>query len=268
MAGLVLATASASMLRQQRSVRWTSSLNGGEAQMRPLLQLLPNELAHLDPSAGDLAPGQASDSTLQLRAVVATSFACDSATSSITLTPDATSAVAIGGVARLPAAGDSLWFAVSDSAGWQPRRIVAIARVSAGCLSPPLPAGPSYRLTLDGDISAPGATPVRITRHERFVVYRASDARWYLGLRDWSDGTGRFAAPQPIAGPFISALANERTGFRYFDGAGSEIVPNGSNESSVRRVRVSSLISVPSRGAADSVRRDSVDVALAGRGAP
>ena len=241
-AALVLATATSSLLHQQRGARWAVAWSGAEAQMRPLAQLLPGELAPLDAGAGDLVSGAASDSTMQLRAVVASSLACDSAAAVLTLVPDLPSRGAIGGVARAPVAGDSLWYYPSDLLGWQSRRVLAVSHSSVACGLPASPAGSTYRLTLDAPAGAPGGTPVRVTRQERYVVYRASDGWWYLGNRAWSASTGTFAAPQPIAGPFLRSLASgAHTGFRYFDSLGVVVVPNGANERSIARVRVSSI---------------------------
>ena len=269
LASLVLAVASGSLLRQQRAARWVGGVDAGEGQMRVMSALLPAELALLDPVAGDIAAGEATDSTIEIRAVVASSFTCDSATTAATLIPDGLPGTPIGGTGRSPVTGDSLWYYVSDSLGWQARRILSAARVGTSCALPPSTAGMSQRLTLDAPIDVGGATPVRITRRERYVIYRASDGRWYLGLRDWSAAVGAFSAPQPVAGPFLRALASgARTGFRFFDSAGAVLLPNGSNEQRIARVRIASLVSLPAFAAADSVRRDSIDVALARSGAP
>lgn len=265
--GLVLGAATSSLLHQQRGARWAGALGGAEAQMRPLVQLLPAELAVLDAGAGDLVSGAASDSTIQIRAVVASSLACDTAAIAVTLLPDLTSGVATGGVARAPVVGDSLWFYPSDSLGWQPRRVVSVTHGSTACRLPATPAGAAYKLTLDAPAYASGGTPVRVTRQERYVVYRASDGWWYLGARAWSVAAGSFAAPQPIAGPFLRTRGSAITGFRYFDSLGAVVVPNGTNERAIARVRVSSIALVPSLAGSDSVRRDSADVALARSGA-
>jgi len=265
---LVLGTAASSLLHQQRGARWAVASSGAEAQMRPLAQLLPGELASLDADAGDIGSGTASDSTLQLRAVVASSLSCDSAALVVTLVPDLPAGTPAGGVARPPVAGDSLWFYPNDSLGWQARHVVRVSRASVGCSLPASPASATYRLTLSAPASVPGATPLRVTRQERYVVYRASDGWWYLGARTWSSATSTFAAPQPIAGPFVRALpAGAITGFRYFDSLGAALVPNGANERAVARVRVSSIALVPSLAGSDSVRRDSADVSLERRGA-
>ena len=263
--GMVLGVAASSMLRQQRSARWIEGLSGAELQLRAALRLITDELEPLDPSAGDLAAGQASDSTLQLRAVVAASLTCDSS-ALVTLVPDTGSSPPLGGVARAPAIGDSLWLDRGDSLGWEGHAVIGVARVAVPCAVPTAARAPAWRITLNAPAGVPSATPVRITRWERWVVYRASDGRWYLGLRDWNPTAGRFLAAQPIAGPFVRAAGGAITGFRYFDDAGAELTPDGTNERAIARVRISTLSAVPALGA-DSVRRDSADAVLSRRGA-
>ena len=98
-------------------------------------------------------------------------------------------------------------------------------------------------------------------------MYRGGDGRWYAGIRDYSPATARFLAAQPIAGPFLHALrGGARTGFRYFDAAGADLDPDGTNERSIARVRITALSVVPS--AIDSVRHDSADAVLSRPGAP
>ena len=263
--GLVLTVAAGSMLRQQRAVRWIEGLTAAELQLRPVLRLVADELEPLDATAGDLAAGQASDSSLELRAVVAASLTCDSS-ASVTLVPATDESPPLGGAARAPIVGDSVWL-YRDSLGWQGHVVAAVARPTAACGVPASAPGPAFALALDVPAGVPAATPVRVTRWERWVVYRAGDGRWHLGIRDWSASTSRFLAAQPVAGPFVRRTGNdERTGFRYFDASGVELVPDGTNERAIARVRITTLSPVLS-GAADVVRRDSADAVLSRRGA-
>ena len=271
--GILLAAAGSSMLRQQRGARWVEGMTGAELQLRPVLRALPDELTLLDASAGDIGAGQASDSTLQLRSVVASSLTCDTATAAaITLLPETSAVAPLGGEMRNPSAGDSVWLYGGDSLGWRGATVVSSSRVTTGCVVPSLASGPAYRLTLDAPAAVGGATPVRVTRWERWVLYRASDGRWYVGVRDWSATTARFLAPQPVAGPFLRTLpTGERTGFRYFDASDALLVPDGTNERSIARIRVTTL-STAAPGAPGTplsgVRRDSADAVLSRRGAP
>jgi prepilin-type N-terminal cleavage/methylation domain-containing protein len=267
--GIVLAAAGGSMLRQQRGARWVEGLTGAELQMRPVLRSLADELTQLDASVGDVEAGQASDSSVQIRSVVASTLTCDTASATVTLIPASSSAPSLGGEARVPAAGDSLWVYRGDSLGWGGVAVTAVSRVTAGCALPSLAAGPALRLAVDAPTAVSGATPVRITRWERWVVYRAGDGQWYVGIRDWSTSTARFLAPQPVAGPFVRTLpSGARTGFRYFDGTGAPLVPDGTNERAIARIRVTTLSAAARNAPAASVRRDSADAVLARRGVP
>ena len=92
----------------------------------------------------------------------------------------------------------------------------------------------------------------------------ASAAKYDAGPGSFLDA----AAPQPIAGPFVrSTRGGASTGFRYFDSLGARVIPNGTNERTIARVRLSSIALVPSFAGTDSIRRDSADVALTRGGA-
>jgi len=265
--GIVLSVATGSMLRQQRGVRWIEGLGSAELQVRPVMHLLADELSSLDAAAGDVAAGQASDTALQLRAMVAASLSCDSA-SSLTLLPETSATPALAGSARAPAVGDSVWLYGGATSGWRARSVTGVLRVTTACAVPTSAPGPAFRLVLDGSANAAAGTPVRVTRWERWVVYRGGDGRWYAGIRDYSPATARFLAAQPIAGPFLRAVRNgARTGFRYFDASGSALDPDGTNERSIARVRLTALSVVPTTGT-DSVRLDSADAVLSRPGAP
>jgi len=265
--GIVLTIAAGSMLRQQRGARWIEGLSGAELQLRPVMRFLTDELSDLDASAGDVAPGQASDSSLQLRTVVATSLTCDS-TAAVTLLPEGAAVPALGSSARPPADGDSVWLYLGAVYGWSVRRVAGVSRVTTACAVPTSARGPAFRLLLDAPADVPAGTPVRVTRWERWAVYRAGDGRWYAGIRDFSPTTSRFLAAQPVAGPFLrTTRGGLRTGFRYFDAAGTALVPDGTNERSIARVRITAL-SVVRTAATDSVRQDSADAVLSRPGAP
>ena len=265
LAGIVLAVAAGSLLRQQRGVRWIDGLTGAELQSRAVLRLVADELEALDAGAGDIAAAQASDSSLELRAVVAASLTCDSA-GTVTLVPETQASPPLGGAARAPAVGDSAWF-YRDSLGWHGHTVTSVSRTTTACAVPSSASGPAFALSLDRPANVPGATPVRVTRWERWVVYRAGDGRWHLGIRDWSASASRFLGAQPVAGPFLRRTPDgRRTGFRYFDASEAELVPDGTNERAIARVRITTLSAVPST-TGDGVRRDSAEAVLSRRGA-
>ena len=259
---IVLAAATGSLLRQQRThadLRWLS--NAG-AQLRSALLTVSGHLSAINTEAGDLTAGQAEDSAMQFRALVAQSVACAHGIGATSLTPDAPGQIPIGGTASVPRAGDSLWW-LADST-WLARTIRSVTSVSGSCSSPPV-VGATLRLDLMGTDTIPAGTPVRVTRQARYGIYRASDGTWQLGYREWNDPLQQFAAPQPVAGPLLRSAGSRRSGFRYFDSAGTELLAAGGpiDVSRVARMRVEALALAPiTQAGRDSVRADSVDIAV------
>jgi hypothetical protein len=211
------------------------------------MRLLADELSMLDASAGDVAPGQASDSALQLRTVVAASLTCDSA-SPLTLLPERRDARAGEQRARSPPSGDSVWSV--------PRRASAGCARGDGRGARDLrlrrsddASGPTFRSCSTRPADVPAGTPVRVTRWERWVVYRARRRPMVrrhprVQSRDRALRSRRSRLPAvPARGAPVA-----RTGFRYFDASGQRARPDGTNERSIARVRVTALSVVRSTG--------------------
>ena len=117
-------------------------------------------------------------------------------------------------------------------------------------------------LCYDGILPPPDAQWLRVTRPTRYAFYRAGDGTWQLGFREWSEASGSFSAPQPIAGPFVRSSAGHRSRFRYFDSSGEELTGPGI-ERSVSRIRIHTYALTGAYEAAyDTVRADSTDEAL------
>jgi hypothetical protein len=265
---IVLGTASASVLRQQRDARRVAGVAADAAQGRVASLQIPAELGDLAPSAGDLVGGEARDTALQLRSAIATGVACDSAVGQAMLASSNRDDLAPGGVATLPRAGDSLWWYADAATGWRAQRIMDARGVTAPC---PVHVGgggqgPVLRLALTVRDTIPAGVVLRVTRPLAYVVYRGGDGTWQLGMREWIDATQRFAPPQPIAGPFARSLrSGVRTGFRYFDANDWELGAGvgGAEMGRIARIRITTVALVRSGIASgDSVHVDSADVAL------
>lgn len=258
---VVLGAATLSVLRQQRTHARIANVASSDAQLRSATGMLAGQLAFIDAAAGDIAPGEARDTAVQLRASITSALACDRGINGVTFLPDPSGAVALGGSASDPRVGDSLWF-LGDST-WRGVRISGVAAVTVACPSPFANKGPSLRLTLSGstDTIMAGA-PLRVTRPIRYAFYRASDGTWQLGFREWSEPTTSFAAPQPVAGPFVRQGSGRQTRLRYFASGGEELV-GAVSERSAARIRVVTFASLTAWEAGqDSLRSDSVEVAL------
>jgi hypothetical protein len=271
LAGLVLATATLSVLHQQRTASRVAALWSAQSQLGPAATLLPGELAQLAFNSGDLVAGEASDTAVELRAPVASSISCDSAVGSATLIPATADSLLLGGVASAPRVGDSLWWFPEGDSSWRGRRVVAVGARSVQCTGPVSVRGSAVRLTLDSPDTVPAGSPIRVTRMTRYSVYRSGDGSWQLGRREWTEPARQLAAIQPVAGPFLRlgrGAGTPTTGFRYFDAAGQELV-TPVNVALVRRIRATALVLAPAHEPGqDSTRRDSADVALGNARAP
>lgn len=263
LAAVVFGAATTSLLRQQRSHARILAVTDGDAQSRAALLVAGAQLAMLDPRAGDLAAGEAEDSAIQFRALVASSFACATETGAATLLPDQGDTVPLGGSASAPRPGDTLWWLPDSS--WRAAPVSSASTVTTSCVAPVASSGAAQRLALGSTDTIPAGTPLRVTRPARFGVYRASDGTWQLGYREWNDPTHRFAAPQPVVGPLVPRTGRRPSGFRYFDSAGVELRASGApiDVRLVARIRLTASTLVHTADQVqDSVRSDSVDVTL------
>lgn len=267
LAAIVLGAATGTFVRQRRAASDHASRARAESQLRAALGELQGALAGVSSTAGDLTPGEARDTALQLRTLVASAVACDSGVGQATVAANDTSPVRASAFASNPRVGDTLWWRVSATQSWTARRVTAIASSVGACA----PAGgapfPLLRLTFGSTDTVPRGIPLRLTRQERFSFYHAADGSWQLGISEWSDALHAFAPPQPVAGPFrLVAPDGIRTGMRYFDatGAALSVGATGVTTSSVARVRLTVVAPVgQSGGTPGAYRRDSVDLAIA-----
>jgi hypothetical protein len=166
-----------------------------------------------------------------------------------------------------PRAGDSLWWYAGAATGWRGRRIAVSDSVDAPCPLTSTASRSVRRVVVSDPDSIPYGAALRVTRAARYAFYRSGDGSWQLGLRDWSDATSRFAAPQPIAGPFLMRTRSPHTGFRYFTSNGTELLGDDLRTSGDRLALVRMTVLTLDRGGGmgrDSVRIDSIDVALQG----
>lgn len=265
LAAIVLGSATTVLLRQQRTTAALGSTVATDAQLRGATGALRAELAVLSASAGDLGAGEARDTALQLRSLVARGVACDDGLGVTILADDADEPPGALDSA-VPRVGDSLWWYRGDSTRqWRASRVASSDSVSAPCPLTSAPLRPARRLGIGGADTILSGTPLRITRPVRYAFYRSGDGSWQLGMREWIDATSRFAAPQPIAGPFVMRAGESRTGFRYYDTADFELPlgPAGVEVGRVARLRIVVLVAagVGTRSSG-SIVRDSVDIAV------
>jgi hypothetical protein len=267
LAALVLATATASLLRQQWTSAGLAAHASVAAQLHPATTIVAAQLAHVSPAAGDFVPGEWRDTALQFRAPIASGVSCNATGGTATLQTDAAGAMPVGGILSPPHTGDSVWYYSDTVASWTGRLVMDVATAAAGCGM--AGNGGAVQLIVGAADTIPNGAPVRITRQMRLVVYRAGDGSWQLGLREWSDVAKALAAPQPIAGPFLTGAGGARTGFRYFDATGAELFRDrdAGIVDRVRRVQLTLVAAsrdVRTGRLSDLTQLDSIDIAFGG----
>jgi type II secretory pathway pseudopilin PulG len=218
------------VVHQERFYREQASAIDSRATVRDAAALLQSELRALTPADGDLYA--IATAAVDFRATMAQSVICTIASSraQITIPPEHLAAGApLTWLGTQPEQGDTLLVLGSDSTlgdAWDrhvltaPPSSAGTCPTSSGLTTTAAEASAALTLSLSPALDtgiAPGAL-VRVVRHARYELYRASDSRWYLG---YLDCLASRATPcnvvQPVAGPFAPggiALA-------YFDRAGA-----------------------------------------------
>lgn len=263
LAAIVMGAATLSLLRQQRTERTVTAEARDDRQLRAVSTLLAGTLGNLSAAAGDLA--EATDTSIQLRDPVGGGLACDSAVGRAALALAPAGRLPLSSFASAPRASDSLWWYRDADSIWVGRRITSVG-AGGGCRAPLQGLTSQVGVELDAADSIPAGTPLRVTRWERWSLYRSGDGSWQLGMREWSDPANRFAAPQPLAGPFLRGPVDGlRTGLRYFDASGTELAGpvHPADLPRVALVRLTALVAASAGSGRDTVRRDSADATLA-----
>ncbi len=219
--------------------------------------------------------GEARDTSIELRSTVGAAVVCEAAGSVLVLPPSATPGDYVSSYST-PEIGDTLWLLADTGAVevWSPLSVQFVSTTTQHCVTgapaPFITPGSRMepRLVLDtGDPSAgrfPAGTPLRITRRSRYSLYRASDALWYLGYRDYNPRTARLNVIQPLSGPFLAPGAGGMA-FRYFDGVGGAIASGSATVGNIALVEIGMrVLGSPALGAAQSriPRSDSALIAV------
>lgn len=243
--GVVLTLITAICLRQQRVFMDLSDQTASYSQLRGAEAILPIDLRAASSVAGDVR--EARDTSLELRAIVASAVVCESTGAGVVLAPAVPGAQTYGSSASAIAPGDTAWvlFVSDSSETWRPFRIASSNSFSAGPCAARGPkldatarAAPRIQLVLDSLVPsfALGA-PLRVTRPLRYSLYHGIDTSWYLGQRDWNAEALRFNATQPVSGPFLPPAAGG-VAFHYLDSAGVELPVPVSDTRRIGVVRV------------------------------
>ena len=276
--GTALGLVSSISLRQQRVIEDLAQASAASGQLRDAAAILPIDLRALSPAQGDIAAGQARDTSLEFRATIASAVVCDTLGRAIVLAPAGSGSGTFGSIRTSIQAGDTLWlYSPTDtSEAWLPYSIAYAYGTAPGDCTGPGPRLTGADLALDRlvvglngppPLSSAVGFPLRITRPLRYDVYRASDRLWYLGERDWNNNTLRFNVVQPVSGPFL-APSSYGAAFIFLDSGGTVVPTPVADPRSIALVaidlRAQTPGSVRALGAATTIgaRRDSARIVI------
>ena len=159
----------------------------------------------------------ASDSAVAYYAPVGHAIACALTSSSVDLAPSAlASAVSLTWWNTSPQPGDAIALFDDGAANgalddrWMRAVVTAVTGLPNACQSTPFvdsiaDAGKvGWRLTISSPVptTVRRGAPVRISRVERFALYRSS-GEWMLGWTEWNPRTATWNVIQPVAGPLL-----------------------------------------------------------------
>lgn len=248
---VVLALVARAATGHERLQRTLANSRAGARAAQQAVAIVAASLAPLAPD--DIDPMAISDSAVEFLAFVGGAVGCVSG-AYVHVGAASDTGAGLTSFVLAPAVGDRvvLLDESTDPPQWTP---AAIDGVTSGGL-PCAAAGPADGQTLRLN-RVPGAGPLvalRVLRRTRFNLYRSGDGDWYLGMREWNAGAGRFNGLQPVAGPLAPYSADPaRTGLRLtvVDADGREMPFPSVLAAGARTVRVTAR----SRDAADSAAR-------------
>ena len=274
----------AGLRRQQQVFRSIAVMVSTRGDARDAAEVLAADLSSASPMD---TLTLATDSAVEFFSLIGASISCHSAPGYVLRLPPEKlqSGYRHTTLLAAPDSGDLLLVFNDDSAAtagvprWDRHTIAAVSSGSASSVCPSATgfttgadqSAPAHVLTLSSSVSdeVSSGSPVRILRRTRYSLYRASDARWYLGQRRCgTPATSACGAVQPVSGPYLAyaGMGQSGIGLRYLDAA---LVPLWSPGGSARvalvelTVRVGSLTPINLRGPAPSQYVDSAALSVA-----
>lgn len=237
--GMIASLAVHAALSELRFFRGAGEAVVVEQQLADVAGVMRGLVWSVSPGEGDIVA--ALDTALEIRVGIGTAVVCESSTGRVVIPAPSPSANTLASFDDAPQPDDFVMALPEDSSAsaWTTLTVASAPVYGGACTR--YPAAPAaWALALREQVVVPEGTILRLLRPLRVNVYRASDARWYLGARDWSAVNQRFNTIQPLAGPLDAPSADpDRTGFRidYLDADGATLA-EGSDTRRIRGIRV------------------------------
>ena len=232
------------MRRQQQLFRSIAAMVAVRGDVRDAAAVLAADISSASPLD---TLRLATDSALELHALIGAAVSCDSAPGySIRIPPEELQGGnVLTSLLAIPDSADVLLIFNGDTAAsggeprWDRHSIASVSSqpASAACAA-------STGFTSAADAGAPArviylrtaasagvraGAPVRLLRRTRYSLYRSSDSRWYVGSRRCSPiGASSCGVIQPLSGPYqsYSATAGQSgLSLRYFEAGGAALAP-------------------------------------------
>ena len=267
--GIIVGVSSHAAALQLRFFRGIGEVAAVRTQTGHAADIAARLLGGASGAAGDVLVAQ--DSVVEIRAPIAMGLLCaDGAGSYTVAAPGDSGGNALGMIVQPPRPGDfvDIFTADSTGAGWITARLADV--VSGSSCERFAGAEHTWSIRLEEPLFLPAGAVMRFVRILRLSAYRASDRRWYVGLREWaSDG---FGSVQPVAGPLDPvASESDTSGFRlvYRDRSGGELAEPADRDriatiTLVLRGRSLNAARIPGkRTSGDFRHRDSSVIAIA-----
>jgi len=211
---------------QLRFFRNAGELAALRGQIGQASTIASSVLRGVSSAAGDITV--ALDSAIEVHAPIAAAFVCASTPGRVTI-PEPTLGNTLASFIEGPDVGDRMSTLFEDTLGatWLTFQVAEPSVPGGVC--PYFPEVASTRTLVFRElVTLPAGAALRFTRPVRLSLYRGSDSRWYLGVRDWNGESQRFNAIQPVAGPLKSYSQDSGTTglqFWYRDGGGAVLLP-------------------------------------------
>jgi hypothetical protein len=225
--GAVMALAAHAAARHARLFRAIDDLAVARDHATHTTAIAERVLWGIAPAGGDLLA--AHDTAIEVRMPVGTAVVCEGWPGRVVI-PAAGDAGGhtLAAFLDTPQPGDRISALFADSVGstWLTLHVAA-SPVADACARFPGVAS-AWSLVTSEHLAIPSGAVLRFTRRLQLSMYRASDARWYLGGREWSASQQAFHTIQPIVGPLRPPSGDESlTGLLliYRDANGARLLP-------------------------------------------
>lgn len=185
---------------QLRFFRKAGELAALRGQVGQASSIAASMLQWVSPTGADITV--ALDSAIEVHTPIAAAFVCASTPGRVTISEPTTPGNTLASFVERPDAGDRMAALFEDTLGitWLTFHVAEPGVSGGDCAHFPHVSG-TRTLILRELVTVPAGAALRFTRPVRLSLYRGSDNRWYLGVRDWNGETQRFNTIQPVAGP-------------------------------------------------------------------